>query len=82
MTIENVLKELLGKYFSKVSKFCLDFIKRNQNEDGIRITFDYLQKLDLKTEKIAKNAQLLGRNPETIQRNYNNLIDLGKSTFP
>lgn len=76
LTIENVLKDLLGSYFSKVSQFSLDFIKRNQNEDGVRITFEYLKKLDIKIEKIAKNAQLLGMNPETIQRNYNNLIDL------
>jgi len=76
MAIESVLKELLGKDFSKVSIFNLDFIKSSQNKDGIRITFDYLQKLDLKTEKIAKNAQLLGRNPKTIQDHYDKLIDL------
>ena len=76
MTIESVLKELLGIHASKVSEFCLDFIKRNNNEDGIRKTFESLQKLNIKTEKIAKNARLLFRNPDTIQDYYDKLIDL------
>ncbi len=79
MTIEDVLKELLGKHFSKVSKFCLDFMGGKQNEDGIRKTFEYLQKLGIKTEKIAMNACLLGRNSGTIKDHYDKLISLGIS---
>lgn len=74
MTIESVLKELLGEHFSKVSEFHLKFVRSCQNEDGVRKTFDYLQKLDLTKEKIAKQAHLLGRNPKTIQIHYDNLI--------
>ena len=39
MTIEEVLKELLGEYFSLVSKFSFDFIKRMSDEKGIRETW-------------------------------------------
>ena len=38
MTIESILQELLRRLFSKVSKFSLDFVERNINEDNIRTT--------------------------------------------
>lgn len=76
MTIESVLKELLGTHFSNVSNFCLDFIKRSQKEDGVRKTFDYLQKLDITTEDIANFAYLLGRDQNIIQDHHEKLINL------
>lgn len=33
--------------------------------------------MGISPQKIAKNAPLLGRNPETIRKNHNNLISLG-----
>lgn len=79
MTNESVLKELLGKQFSKVSIFCLGFIKRSKNEVGVRKTFNWLQKLGITTEKIVKNASLLNLNPEIVQNHYDSLISLGIS---
>ncbi|TES94543.1 MAG: hypothetical protein E3J90_12285, partial [Promethearchaeota archaeon] len=78
MTIESVLKDLLGKNFSKVTIFCLDFIKKsNQDEDSIRKTFESLHKLGIKTDKIAANSCLLRWNVKIIEDRFEKLVSLG-----
>lgn len=78
MTIEELLKELLGKHFSRVIEDNLNFIKKSgRSEIEIRNTFEFLLKLGLTQEKIAINAQLLIRNQDEIKRNFNFLEILG-----
>ena len=77
MTIEDVLKELLGKYFSLVSKFSLNFIEGTQNENGVRETFKYLQGLGMGGKQIAVTSKLLAFNQKILQNRYDNLTMLG-----
>lgn len=80
MTIESVLKEIFGKNFSKVTTFCLDYIKKsNQDEDGIRKTFESLYRLGIKTDKIASKACLLRWNVKIIEDRFKKLVSLGFS---
>ena len=74
--IKKVLRDLLGKYFSDVSKFNLNFL-RNSIDSDIKISFAYLSDLGFDQKTIAKNARLLRLKKEAIQFNYDNLKSLG-----
>ena len=72
--IERLALELLGR---EISDFAVDFIHSiNVTEESVRAAYSKLVELSLSEEKIATNAALLGRDPETIQRNYDHHIGL------
>lgn len=78
-TVIDTLKELLGDYFSKIPKFDLNFINKNQSDFDIKNVFYLLISLKLNTKVIALNAKLFSINSGTIEKNYTNLINLGIS---
>ncbi len=72
--IERLALELLGR---EISDFAVDFIHSiNVTEESVRAAYSKLVELGLSDEKIATNAALLGRDPETIQRNYDHHIGM------
>ncbi len=76
--IQRLAAELLGG--REISDFAIGFIHNMKaTEESIRAVHAVLTELGLSEEKIATYAQLLGRDPETIQRNYGNLRRIGLS---
>ena len=76
--IQRLAAELLSG--RKISDFAIGFIHdMKATEESIRAVHAVLTELGLSEEKIATYAQLLGRDPETIQRNYGNLRRIGLS---
>ena len=70
-----VLGELLGDL--EISEFAAEWIERSENdENAIRQVYGLLRKYNVKQEKIAAQAHLLGRDPETIERNYRHHVGL------
>ena len=75
-----ILEEILGGH--QISDFSRKWIENNAtDDDAIRATYNALKRIGLKDEKIASQAQLLGRDPETIERNYQNHIGLLRSNY-
>ena len=71
-----VLEELLTGL--EISEFSREWIQRSKvDEAGIKISYNLLRRIGLTDEKIATYAQLLGKDPETIERNYQRLSALG-----
>ncbi len=75
-----VLEEILEGF--EISDFTRDWIlNSNTNEDSIRIVYRFLKEHGIKDKKIASNAQLLGMNPETINKNYQHHISLLRQDY-
>ncbi|MFH0884496.1 MAG: hypothetical protein V1861_02190 [Candidatus Micrarchaeota archaeon] len=66
---EQVLREILGPGYDELNETTRAIILGTPAET-IRKSHAKLLELGLTREKIATNAPLLGRDPETIQRNY------------
>ncbi len=75
--LEKIVRTLLSD--SKVSQFSMDWILNSPQatEHSVREVYRFLRGKGLKDDKIASQAHLLGRNPETIERNYQRLSALG-----
>ncbi len=74
------LEEILNGH--EISDFARDFINScNTSESQIRKTYHLLKRIGLSDEKIASQAQLLGMNPDTIERNYQNHIKLLRNNY-
>jgi len=70
-----VLEEILEDL--EISDFSKTWIENSNNdEDSVREIYNLLRKYGLKDDKIASQAQLLGRDPETIERNYQHHVGL------
>ncbi len=76
-TLEATVNTLLGDI--KLSQFSLDWIVKDKRvtEDSVREVYCFLIEHGVSKEKIAAQAHLLGRDPETIERNYQALKQLG-----
>ncbi len=75
--IQRLAAELLAR---EISDFAVDFIYgMKATEELIRVAHAKLTGFGLTGEKIAQQAALLSRDPETIQRNYENLRRIGLS---
>ena len=73
-----ILEEILGE--NKISNFSKNWVNSsNANEDSIIQVYNLLKTYGLSDEKIASQAHLLGRDPETIMGHYRFLRDLGLS---
>ena len=75
-TAEAVLREILGKRFDELGEATRAIILKTPAVT-IRKAHVKLLELGLTPEKIASQAQLLGRDPDTIQRNADCLKGLG-----
>ena len=70
-----VLEEILEDL--EISDFSKTWIENSNNdEDSVREIYNLLRKYGLKDDKIASRAELLGRDPETIERNYQHHVGL------
>ena len=81
MIVEENLEGILNGLFPNVTidTFSTDWILNNPRatEDSVRTIYSFLKGKGLKDNKIATQAHLLGRDPETIERNYQRLSALG-----
>ncbi len=75
--LEKILKDLLPH--SQIAQFSRDWILNSPRatEDSVRAVYQVLSNYGLSDDKIASQAHLLGRDPETIERNYQRLSALG-----
>ena len=72
-SLERIARDLLpGNY---ASDFSTDWILNSPGatEDSVRAVYRFLKSKGLSDSKIATQAQLLGSDPETIDRNYQKL---------
>ena len=60
----------------EISEFSESWIDRS-NEKDMSLVYKILKTIGLGDDKIANRAELLGRDPETIERNYQRLSKLG-----
>ncbi|MDO8460109.1 MAG: hypothetical protein Q7S74_03300 [Nanoarchaeota archaeon] len=78
MEKNKVLEELLnGKEISSFSKNWIE--NSNTNEEKIRQAYLILNRIGVSDKEIVSQAQLLGKDPETIERNHKRLRELGIS---
>src|SRR3990167_1086146 len=81
MMVEENLEGILTGLFPNipVGQFSIDWISNSPRTtaDSVREVYKFLRSLGLTDEKIASRAELLGRDPETIERNYKSLRSLG-----
>ncbi len=78
--MEQTLENILGD--REISEFSKNFVETSRNsEQETAQTYCILRYYGLSKDKIATNASLLGCNPETIQRNYENLISLLRDNY-
>jgi hypothetical protein len=75
-TAESVLREILGTRFDELNETTRQIILRFKPEKA-RASYAKLLELGLTPERIARRAELLGVNPETIQWNADLLQKLG-----
>ncbi len=75
--LERIVKELFPN--EEIAPFSIDWILKSPRatEDSIRVVYTFLRSKGLKDDKIASRAELLGMDPETIERNYQRLSALG-----
>ena len=75
-----VLEEILRE--CQISDFSREWIEDNATDDDtIRESYKRLSALGLSDDKIASQANLLGRDPDTIKRNYQDHIRLLRSNY-
>jgi len=76
-SLESILRGLFPD--SEVAGFSSDWILNNPRvtKDSVIKVYRFLSGKGLKDNKIASRADLLGMNPETIERNYQRLSALG-----
>ena len=83
MMVEENLEGILTGLFPNipVGQFSIDWISNSPRTtaDSVREVYKFLRSKGLSDEKIASRAELLGRDPETIDRNYKALQRLGLS---
>ena len=83
MILEENLEGILNGLFPNVTinTFSRDWILNSPRatEDSVREVYRFLRGKGLSDDKIASRAELLGRDPETIDRNYKALQRLGLS---
>ena len=73
-----ILEEILKGH--KISDFSRKWIDNSKTDDtAIRQVYEFLKRIGLSDDKIASQANLLGMDPETIERNCQRLIALGLS---
>ena len=76
MTKTQTLDALLEGH--EISDFSRKWVENSKTtKEKIRLAYGTLKKIGLTDDKIASQAQLLGMNPETIERNYQKLSALG-----
>ncbi|MEM7816091.1 MAG: hypothetical protein QXN71_03160 [Candidatus Aenigmatarchaeota archaeon] len=77
--LDNLLSELLPGI--EIDQFSIRWVldSPKATEESIREVYRFLKEKSLSDDKIATLAHLLGRNPETIERNYKRLSALGLS---
>ena len=69
--ITQALEDILQGH--QIKDFAMNWIENsNVNADELVENYNYLKKIGLTDCKIASQAQLLGSNPETIRRHYDN----------
>jgi len=76
-SLERIVAELFPDI--EISQFSTDWILYcpSATEISVRQIYGFLIAYGLKDDKIASHADLLGRDPETIERNYQRLSALG-----
>jgi len=80
MTKSQVLEEILGN--CKLSDFSREWVENSSaTDESIRSVYEFLRQIGLTDEKIALHAHLLGRDPETIKRNYQHHIRLLRQNY-
>ncbi len=81
MAVKENLERIVGELFpnSQIASFSMDWILNSPRatEDSVIEVYRFLRGKGLKDDKIASRAELLGMNPETIERNYQRLSALG-----
>ena len=77
--LKALVMELLGEEVSDFSQKCIEASRADTA--SVKACYQLLRCYGLKDDKIATNAQLLVMNPETIERNYRNLIGLLRTPF-
>ena len=77
--LERLARELFLS--SEIARFSIDWILNSPRatEDSVRQVYTFLKSKGLKDGKIAVRADLLGMNPETIEKNYQRLSAFGLS---
>jgi hypothetical protein len=80
--VRTTLKRLLPDDYTRITEFLIEYIAESryvkesiEPEEAVTKAFEKLKELHLKEEKIASQAQLLGHDPETLQRNFEFLRD-------
>ena len=77
MTLELLLRELLGEYFESISDLSLRFIDVKWKEEDVRNIFYFLRNVGISLQIIAQHAHLFRMTYETIKNRYDFLINLG-----
>ena len=85
MITQESLDRLVEELFPdiEIAQFSTDWILNGPRatEDSVRKVYRFLSGNGLKDYKIATRAELLGMNPETIERNYQNHIGLLRQNY-
>ena len=85
MIVRESLDKIVEELFSdvKVNDFSINWILNSPraSENSVREVYTFLRNRGLSDDKIASQAQLLGMNPETIERNYQNHIGLLRENY-
>ena len=78
-SLESVLNELVPDH--GIDQFSIDWVLNSPRATGesVRAVYEFLREKGLSNKKIASRAELLGMNPDAIERNYQALKELGLS---